>query len=484
MIGLDGATFRVVDPMLRRELLPCIGSLIEKGSRADLESTLPPATVPAIPSFMTGKNPGKHGVFDFFVRGRNGRPRLASSRSVAGKKLWQILDENGKTSVILNLPLTYPPDSIKGAIVSGMLSPTEGYTHPESVEQKLAELGYVKDIETDLLTKKWNKPVLLDSLNHMAEKRTEATKWLMERFDWDLLITYFRGTDELQHVRWSDRKALEEFYHHLDSLLEGIIRKAGNDVDTIVWSDHGFGPLNYYFHVNKWLVEKGYAHLKKRRTTEQENKPVWATIGLTQDRIRRLLEALHVEKALDLIPSVLKDSLPPTDLELDLTQSKAFFASIVTGETQSVNLNLVDREPDGIVRPEEYHALRTRIASELEKAQNPLNGEKVIERVLMKEEAYHGPFVDQAPDMIVLPSAGHKLVDYYLPRFPIRRAHQPRGRHEIEGIFIACGPSFRKGLVSGAHIYDLAPTVLHLMGLPIPKSMDGNVLMGAFATSE
>lgn len=483
MIGLDGATFRVIDPMMGRELLPCIGSLVEKGSRANLESTIPPATIPAIPSFMTGKNPGKHGVFDFFVRGRNGKPRLASSRSVAGKNLWQILDENGKTSVVLNLPLTYPPDPIKGAIVSGMLSPLEGYTYPESVEHELVGLGYVKDIGTDLLTKKWNKPVLLDALKGMAEKRTEATAWLMERYDWDLLIAYFRGSDELQHVRWSDKKALEEYYNHLDSLLEGIIRRAGNDVDTIIWSDHGFGPLDYYFHVNKWLVEKGYACLRKRRTINSERKKISASIGLTQGRIRRVLEALHIETVLDIVPDVLKDVLPPTDLELDPTKSKAFFASTVTGETQSVNMNLADREPDGIVKPEEYPALRTKIALELKETYNPLNGARVIERVLMREEAYHGPFVDQAPDLIVVPSKGYKLVNYYLPRAPIRKARQPRGRHETDGIFVASGPSFKKGVVSDARIYDLAPTVLYLMGLPIPESMDGKVLFEALRES-
>lgn len=477
MIGLDGATFEIIDPLLRRGALPTISSLIERGTRGKLRSTIPPATIPALPSFMTGKNPGKHGVFDFLVRGKDGKPKLASSKSIVGKKLWQILDENGKTCVALNLPLTYPPDRTRGALVSGMLSPSEGYTYPASLEKELGELGYIKDIETDLIKKMWNKPVFIHRLKSMAEKRAEATRWLMGRYDWDLFITYFRCTDELQHMRWSDQEVIEDLYRHLDNLLEGIVREAGNDVDLILWSDHGFGPLDYYFHVNKWLVDRGYAYLRKRGApSDRGRKHLFASIGVTQDRIRRVVEALRMDRLLDFVPNTWKESLAPTDLEVDTSRSKAFFASFVTGETQSINVNLAGRESDGIVEAEEYEGLRKRIASEIGGAVNPLNGEKVVERVLTREQVYRGPFVDRAPDLIVVPSRGYKLVGYYLPRSTVTEVRQPRGRHEIDGIFVGCGPSFGKGLITGASIYDLAPTVLHLMDLTIPSSMDGRVL--------
>src|SRR5690606_17716249 len=136
VIGLDGATWDLLRPRMNDGRLPNLARLARSGATGDLESIYPPETPAAWPSFMTGKNPGKHGVFDFLVydpESKTERPVNAGLR--VGKTLWEYLSDAGKTSLVLNVPPTYPPASIRGAMVTDFLTPADAqdYTHPREL---------------------------------------------------------------------------------------------------------------------------------------------------------------------------------------------------------------------------------------------------------------------------------------------------------------------------------------------------------------
>ena len=499
VIGLDGATFDIIRPLVREGKLPTIENLMHKGVHGNLRSTIPPATLPAWPSFMTGKNPGKHGVFDFMGRESNEYyGRLMSSKDIHGDTIWRILSKFGKRSIVMNVPATYPPEKINGIIISGMLTPVgKSYTYPPELEDEIKD--YVVEMDPEIYEKE--ESIFLDELYSIIQKRKDTALYLMKKYKWDFFMVMFRETDIIQHKLWGEKEKIFQFYQHIDEIINQLITETDDDTYIIIMSDHGFGELRKMVCINKWLTDLGLLSCKRKdysqlrhvklnelmglKTKNSLNEIILFKLGFSRQRIKFWLEKIGLEKSLNLIPKSMRKrirvSLPETDLDIDWAKTKAYFSSFFSAETQSITINLKGRDPEGIVDPQEYEEVRKYIIKKLHELRDPVTGEKVVNKVFRREEIYHGPFLNRAPDIVMLLKEGYKASGDLLSKEVIVPKEKIEGAHRMNGIFIVYGPEIKQGEeIKKAEIIDLAPTILHIMHIPIPKDMDGKVLKEIF----
>jgi predicted AlkP superfamily phosphohydrolase/phosphomutase len=255
VIGLDGATWDLVKPWVQSGYLPQMARLTEEGSGGNLESTVPPVSPAAWSSFMTGKNPGKHGVFDFTVRDFRGYGMRLAQRTPE-PSLWALLSNQGRSVCVVNVPQTYPPEPVQGYLVTGLGTPSERvFTHPAELSQRLRRQGYQINTEVDL--QRDGAERFVEDVQQVAERVTETSLGLMERLDWDLSVVVLRLTDEVAHFFWHwmdtehpahqpaddlHRLAILRCYQKADELI-GKLLEAVEDAETtvLIMSDHGFG---------------------------------------------------------------------------------------------------------------------------------------------------------------------------------------------------------------------------------------------------
>jgi len=280
LIGLDGATFDLLGPWMEAGHLPNLKKIVEGGVSGELASTVPPTTPPAWSSCVTGKNPGKHGIFDFRESPLlDFRRSLVSGASVKAVKLWQIINRTGGKVGVMNVPITYPPEPVDGFMISGMMTPgpDADYTFPADLKDEL--LGAIDDYVVNVDIPRYDVELKEDALaflrdiRHSFEKRRDALFYLMEHKEWDFLMAVFILTDRVQHLFWkyldpgepfheTDRgrficKEVIKAYQIMDDMFGQLLDgKLGPDVDLLVMSDHGFGPTHDWFNVNSWLMDQ------------------------------------------------------------------------------------------------------------------------------------------------------------------------------------------------------------------------------------
>lgn len=494
IIGLDGATFDLIKPWNAQGELPTFGMLMENGVYGDLTSTIPPVSSPAWPSFMTGMNPGKHGVFDFVGRREGYRRAVKNARDIKAKTLWRLLSEEEKTCIVVNVPVTYPPEEVKGCIATGMLTPPNAcYAYPPEIYEELKRFSYKPGARG--ITKESSPKAILDYLVGIASKRVEAVLHLMNRFNWEFCMVVFGGTDKIQHYLWQyHKKEILQYYKKIDAFMKELINHAGNETNTILMSDHGFGPFYRFFHVNYFLHELGLLAFKKgasgeyldgksRRLSNNLSQRILLKIGITKETIYDTAKRLHLLKVLQKLYRIPRIKLPTTQKSIDWKRTSAFFDSTVCS-CASISINLENRESEGTVQKEEYAEFVELIISELLKVEDPETGQKIVQDVFRREDLYHGLYVSKAPDITFLTNnleyvATNRIYGDSLVSEPV---HKGGGTHRMNGIFVAHGPDIKdtgKEILK-ARIIDLAPTVLHMFGLEIPEDMDGNVLTRIF----
>src|SRR5437764_1790762 len=212
VFGADGLTFRVLSPLMERGDLPNFQRLRQEGCETVLESKYPPVTPPAWTSLSTGLKPAGHGVYDFWLydeqQGPSGtRKARVQTRRQGGKAIWNILSEYGKQVLVINVPMTYPPEAVNGVMISGYMTPSSDtdFTYPTAFKEELFRA--VPDYEIDLDFRQiWGKPkaldLLIDATLRMTERRIDLTMHLLKEKPWDFCYVVFVGPDRLQHSLW------------------------------------------------------------------------------------------------------------------------------------------------------------------------------------------------------------------------------------------------------------------------------------------
>ncbi len=506
VIGLDGATFTLLHPWIKENKLPTMKKIMQEGTFSDLESTIPPITPVAWKSFMTGKNPGSHGTYDFYSLKPGTYERgLAMRLKRRSRTLWNILSNNGKKCCVFNVPHTYPPEKVNGCLVSGFLSPglESEFTYPRDFKNKLLKeipeyrmRENVQYSETDA-----GRENFLKEIFEITDIHARAAKFIMNEFNWDFFMMYFKQTDSIAHYFWKymdkthplyDKNKnkkygdkILELYQKIDGIISSILKNY-DDAHTIIMSDHGFGPHYGNFYTNNWLLKNGY--LKIKSTISSYLKSQIASIGFTPEWF---METIHVmglntnkykfdrtisfEKKNKLISNMflsLKD--------IDWNNSTAFSM----GYYGPIYINLKNKFPKGNVTKSQYDGLRKEIKNKLLDIEPSWKEKNIVNKVWLKEELYDGEYVDEAPDIIFSMNdfsyASSAFFEFGSNKIFSRPIKPKSGDHSLYGVLMIKGPDIKKGLsLETARIIDLFPTILHLMGCKIPSDIDGKVLLDA-----
>ncbi len=509
VIGIDGGTFEIIKSYLNK--LPNFSKIIKEGANGFLKSTIPPLSPAAWTSIVTGTNPGKHGIFDFFAESSNGYElKLSYLKKRNSKAIWHSLNEYGKKTVIVNFPFTYPPEKVNGLMISGLGSPgmKSQFTYPVSLKPEL--IANIQDYRIDVDVEEFYSNQVLNFVNdiyNITEARKRAVLYLMEKKEWDFFMVVFVGSDRLQHFLWDTNltikttkgklkyNAIVRYYQLIDAILGEILQKLDENTIVMIVSDHGFKQVKRDFYINNWLKKIELLDLKNRKslatwlikcgiTTESTNT---ALMKYAHSKVYKILNKLIPKR----LVSFFALSLSNIRKYCDWQKTKAFSYSL-TG--QSIRVNLKGREKNGIVEPEEYDDLRDFIASEISKLTDPETGARIVSRIYNREEIYNGPYTKDAPDLLFQLNDGYAMFggfgnDIFSTMKDRTKnskgnsdGHIWKAAHDVNGIFMAFGKDIRP-IQMEANVLDIAPTILHIMDVPIPHMMDGIVLRKIFDTN-
>ena len=502
IIGLDGATFDLIKPWIEQGELPTFKNLMKEGVHGDLNSTIPPLTPPAWTSLITGKNPGKHNIFDFFKLNKNNYDRaIITSLDKKSESLWNILNKHNMKTGILNLPFTYPPENINGFIVCGSesISVKSDFTYPKNLKKELLEniKGYRQGLNWSYINKEDHDSFIKD-LNFVTEKLEETSVYLIKKYKPEFFMVVFDDLDRLQHFFWRhmDKKhpmydkeksekykdAILNYYKKLDLVINNLIKFADKNTFIMILSDHGFGPIYKEVYINHYLRSLNLLKLKKEKELQ---KSILKKLGITKENLIYLSNSYKLNKIIKKIPYKLKvflnsniNSTKLGDSSIDWFNTKAYFFS---HSGRGIMINLKNRQINGIVSEgKEYDSIRDLIISKLKRIKDDSTGKRLIKNIFKREEIYKGSYIKNSPDLIVEMEEGY-IAQEGLGKEPIMLSKQgsayKSADHKANGIFIAKGPNIIKNKkIKNANILDVTPTLLYLLNIPISKDIDGKIL--------
>ncbi|MFX0116723.1 MAG: alkaline phosphatase family protein [Candidatus Hodarchaeota archaeon] len=452
VIGLDCAPPELLFNQFRNDL-PNIDRMLDEGAYGRIESSHPPITIPAWMVMATSKNAGRLGVYGFRHRkpGTYNDIWLASSRSIKEKTVWEILGEHGKKVVAVGVPPAYPPKPVNGCLISGFMTPgvDKNYTYPQGLKHEIEDL--VGEYIFDAVFRTDEKDKLLKQLNEMTRQHFTVLRYLAKAKPWHFFMFVEIGVDRVHHAFWKffDKEhhlykpnnkyenTILDYYKLIDGEIGELLKLTDDDTSVIIVSDHGAKRMKGAFCVNQWLIEKGYLTLRKM-------PPSGTSLGET---------------------------------EVDWSKTQAWGWGGYHGR---LFFNIKGREPQGVIEPKNYEKFRNQIVSDLKAIRGP-RGEKWNTKVYTPKEIYPNGIGDY-PDLTVYfddlswRSAGTLGYNsYYLPE---NDKGPDDAVHSHHGIFLYYDPkkTFGGKKLKDVNLLDFAPTVLKIMGLPIPKDMEGKAI--------
>jgi len=497
--------------------MPNLAKLMKAGVSGTLESILPPITPPAWTSFMTGKNPGKHGIFHFVETAHGGYTmNYANATSRRSPTLWKLLNNAGYSVGTMNIPFTYPPEPLNGFQISGMDTPSENspFIHPPALREDLVK--HLGEIQLDLrflgaMSTDERRSQVLAEMEQMDKQWTKAALYLLENHPQDVMMFVFMSIDTVQHYFWQymdedhfihDPKlapkfgdAVRKVYERLDAATGRIIDRLPLETAVFVVSDHGGGPVvDRTIYLNRYLAQLGLLNYKPKATGGLRTIPT-RVLRFGFNLLRGTLTSRQKSQLSMLFPKLVQktEMAYSSFTSIDWSRTKAY-CSEVLASPPSIWINLKGVKPQGTVDPADYEVLVNFIIAKLSELKDPRNGKPVINRVYRRDEIFHGPFADEGADLVLDWWSENSLFSTQ-PSFPedtdkpalVIREHEPSeasewgGTHRLHGILVGRAPALEKGVeIENSHLIDLAPTILHLLGVSVPQDMDGSVLIGAF----
>ena len=481
VIGLDGGTFDLLDPLMAAGDLPFLRSLSEGGLRAPLRSVFPPKTIPAWYSFATGLDPGGLGIFGFTEPdGGPGRSRLVQTFRPA-EGVWDLLSRDGVRVGVLDFPLRagYP---LHGFVIPGMLSERPS-TYPVDLLERLeAHLG--EPYSTELPPyHSHDRAAWMKGATHGVAQRGRAAEFLCREYRPEFLFVLFRETDRVEHQHWAELEVppdripadLRTFWRAVDAAcrqIDGAFRASGGPAVTFVISDHGHGAARSDFFTNRWLAERGYLVFKNggtgwRRRAVSRLLLAADRIGPVRSILRPVVDRLHGGAARARMSRLVAGDASFESMadRIDWHRTVAFSHPVPEG----IYLNRYN--PD--LTPERGRAIVASIREQL------VAYPDARVEVFSPSEIYRGDNLAHAPALLLRVNgmASELRMDFSYPRVMLRERpgfFYGTGVHRMDGILLAAGDGVkRQRLDEPFSLLDIAPTVLEGMGTAIPGPLAG-----------
>jgi predicted AlkP superfamily phosphohydrolase/phosphomutase len=474
VLGLDGVPWGLLKDWVEDGHLPNFARLFDEGASGVLESTTPAHTALAWPSIATGTWPDQHGVYGFQRLEGDYTHRMNTSGDVSRPALWELVSP----SVTGNVPMTYPAAEVDGELVTGMMTPRrdEGFTHPAALREEVAEEIPSYEIGLDWGEYADREGEFQEDLDDLLVARSALREKLQAREDWRLFFFVYTAPDRLQHLVWNE-SVLLAWYERLDDVVGEVMDyAAANDAMLAVVSDHGFGPNETVVSAATVLEDAGYLS----RREQSGVRGVLANLGIDKDGVLAKLERVGVSQQaiVDYVPQGFVDvaamQVPGEHglYDVDHANTTAF----VHG-AGNVYVNDTGRFDDGVVDPSERAAVKIELVDLFEGVTDPETGDRVFD---VADGDYLFPRDDDAPDLVLSGRDGYEVLTM-LTEETFHDAETKAAGHRPEGVFFAWGPGVEAGArTEDATVVDVAPTVLHAVGEPVPDHVDGRVLTDAF----
>lgn len=427
IIGLDGVPYTTITKFMAEGVMPNTAALVKTGTLRRMTTSLPEVSSVAWTTFMTGVNPGKHGIYGFMdLRPNTYDLFFPDSGYVKSATIWDHLGRFGKRSIVINLPSTYPARELNGILVSGFVAvDLKKATYPQSYVPMLEQMGYRLDVDSNKARESMD--LFAEDLRETLRKREAALIHFIEKEEWDLFIATIAETDRLHHFLWaaSDNPShpyhsfFMEIYKWIDKIIGELYSRAGRDTAVFMVSDHGFTHINREVYLNKWLESEGYLRFDK-------NPP---------------------ESHRDIADGTRAFNLDPA----------------------RIYLNMRGKYPKGCVDDGDYHSLRDELKGKLYDLK--VDGQHVVKEVLYKEEIFSGPEFDFAPDIVVLSNYGFDLKGALNKNAVTGRSIFTGMHTQDDALFFANN----EGMAEDVNIVDVMPTVLNAMGVEPEGCLDGQI---------
>jgi len=430
VLGIDGLPYSLASKLAARGK-PAFHKLFTEGMAVPGTSSVPCVSCTAWTSAASGRNPAKHGIFGFIdLRPGSYATYVPLASDVKCDRIWDVACKHGKKVAILGVPVTYPPQKVNGICVSGFLAPELAKAvHPPQYLRRLEAVGYALDV--DPRKGHENKAALLADIEKSLRSRADAIVRCLQTEQPDLLFAHVIETDRLNHFLFgvvaSETGDLAgramSVYDIVDDLIGRLIDMLPSGGKLIVCSDHGFCTVRKVVQVNDILGDAGW-------TAYQGDEPAHSGIS----------------------PQARAFSLDPGRVYIHTS-----------------------RYPKGRIA----EADRDRAADDLrsvltEKLVDRATGEKLFERIIPRREAFNGPLIDAAPDLVIIPRRGYDLKG----ALPGEGAHAPGalvGMHTPDDALLAVIGC--RIAASEPNVADIGPSTLHLLGLDPPPDTDGRVIL-------
>ncbi len=498
VIGLDGAVWDLLDEILENDYMPYLKKLKNESAYGILNSTIPPISSAAWATISTGREPLDLNIYSFQFFDKNEKKAELVSSNLIENPIWEILNKVGKKVAIINIPLTYPVKKINGYIVSGMLTPSieSSFTYPENLKKKILEkipdyqIKYSENIQalsTGLLLKKF----IQDKIKNIKDQAKICLN-LIYNDNIDFLMINFQANDFLQHALWGfmekshdlHRTRIKEyiftnFYRTLDLAIEAVretfISKTNNEVMTIILSDHGFEAHNKSFLLGDWLYQNRFLIIK-----ENISKRIGygKFIGSIYSKIIQIPMIFHLLNKYKLEMKNKKS----TNKRINKFD---FFNVSKYIDWENTFVYSMDYNLYGLIfimkKSDEYYRILQVLKKKLIKLKDPENNLKIVDKVYLKHELYHGDKPERIPDLIIKPIKGYSFDGVfrnnkkYFKKIELNKDYQI-GKHSEEGIIIINCKSVSRKKIKSANLKDIVPTILNYFNIPIPSNLKGKIL--------
>jgi predicted AlkP superfamily phosphohydrolase/phosphomutase len=471
---------------------------VAQGTAGPLESTVPPISAAAWVTFLTGQNPGRHGVYQFrkFDLAQYGgyRDEFATSNDYLGRSILELVSRSGLRVGAVGVPMTYPPFPVNGFLVSGFPRPfgPKAHVYPP---QMAGELG-AWDEMPDNFNFTLSPSATLEAADFWVRKYTDIALDALRREAFDLFLIVWNSTDNIPHLYWKyadkafpayDPAGAEQFGDVINRQYALVDREIGRLISALpdpdrtvvlVMSDHGMGPFPHrQVHLNAWLAMQGLLSCRADMAGSS------SVLNRTVRSVRQRLPTQWRHRLRDRLPAQIRSQLYVRHMNLsavDWYHTQAYRLKVFP-TVEGIVINLRGRQTQGIVDPgDDYEALKDRLLTSLAELRDPETGGRICERASRREDLYEGPYLDDIPDILVELAdpytGGSALQGSLVTPMPLEELSAYSASHRSEGMFVLKGPGVRIGTwLEGVHIGDLAPTLLHLLGLPVSTAMDGQV---------